>query len=438
MGMLDDAKKQLDSAFQFAQIDPESRERLQYPAKTLQVSIPCRMDDGTLKVFKAFRCQYDTTLGPAKGGIRYHPNVCRDEIETLAFLMTFKNACVKVPFGGGKGGISCDATALSHRELERISKLYIDHYADFIGPDTDIPAPDMYTNERVMGWMYAEYQKIKGGHPRGIITGKPIALGGIPGRISATGYGAYFVLEQLLSSKYRHALNLPEKIATTDAPIKQVNPFAVNHPREGITMAIQGFGNVGYWFAKKCFEKGIKIVAIGDKIDSTYDPTGLDVNACKAARDLGQAWPIGKRISNEELLELDVDILVPAAIENVITVDNADKIAAKIVFELANGPTTFEADQILNDRGIKVVPDILANSGGVVVSYFEWLQNRNAENRTLKQVNHDLRSKMHYATQRMIELHIMHQIPMRTAAYALALKRIGEAIECMGTKKYFK
>jgi glutamate dehydrogenase (NADP+) len=160
MGMLDDAKKQLDAAFQFAQIDPESRERLQYPAKTLQVSLPCRMDDGTLKVFKAFRCQYDTTLGPAKGGIRYHPHVCRDEIETLAFLMTFKNACVKVPFGGGKGGISCDATTLSHRELERISKLYIDAYADFIGPDTDIPAPDMYTNERVMGWMYAEYQKI--------------------------------------------------------------------------------------------------------------------------------------------------------------------------------------------------------------------------------------------------------------------------------------
>lgn len=438
MGMLDDAKKQLDAAFQFAQIDPESRERLQYPAKTLQVSLPCRMDDGTLKVFKAFRCQYDTTLGPAKGGIRYHPHVCRDEIETLAFLMTFKNACVKVPFGGGKGGISCDATALSHRELERISKLYIDAYADFIGPDTDIPAPDMYTNERVMGWMYAEYQKIKGGHPRGIITGKPIALGGIPGRISATGFGAYYVLEQLLSAKYRHALGIPDKIAASEHLIKQINPFAITNPREGITVAIQGFGNVGYWFAKKCFEKGMKIVAIGDKIDSTYDPTGLDVNACKTARDMGQAWPVGKRITNEELLELDVDILVPAAIENVITKDNAHKIKAPVVFELANGPTTLEADMILNERGIKVVPDILCNAGGVVVSYFEWLQNRNAENRTLKQVNHDLRAKMQYATQRMIEIHIAHQIPMRTAAYALSLKRIGEAIECLGNKDYFK
>lgn len=436
--MLSDAKKNLEAAFKFAQIDPESWERLQYPQKTLQVSIPMRHDDGTLKLYQAYRCQYDNVLGPYKGGIRYHPNVSRDEIETLAFLMTFKNACVKVPFGGGKGGISIDATALSHRELERISKLYIDAYADFIGPDTDIPAPDMYTNERVMGWMYAEYQTIKGGHPKGIITGKPIALGGIPGRISATGYGAYFVLEQLLSSKYRHALGIPEKIATTDKPIKQVNPFAVNNPREGITLAIQGFGNVGYWFAKKCFEKGMKVVAIGDKIDSTYDPTGLDVNACKAARDMGQEWPVGKKITNEELLELDVDILVPAAIENVLTVNNADKVKAKIVFELANGPTTIEADKILNDKGIKVVPDIICNSGGVVVSYFEWLQNRNAENRTLKQVNHDLRAKMQYATQRMCEIHIAHQIPMRTAAYALALKRIGEAIECLGNKSYFK
>jgi glutamate dehydrogenase (NADP+) len=437
--MIDDARKQLDAAFQYANIDPESRERLQYPEKTLQVSLPCRMDDGTLKVFKAFRSQYSTILGPSKGGIRYHPNVCRDEIETLAFLMTFKNAAVKVPFGGGKGGISVDATLLSHRELERISKLYIDSFADFIGPDTDIPAPDMYTNERVMGWMYAEYQKIKGGHPRAIITGKPIALGGIPGRISATGYGAYYVLEQMLSPKYRHALNIPDKTTKTDKTIKQANPYAtsLNH-RHDITMAIQGFGNVGYWFAKKCAEKGIRIIAIGDKIDSTYDPTGIDVNACKAARDLGQEWPVGQKITNNELLELDVDILVPAAIENVITINNADKIKAKVIFELANGPTTLDADKVLNDKGIKIVPDIICNSGGVVVSYFEWLQNRNAETRSLKQVNHDLKKKMQYATQRMMEIHIAHQIPMRTASYALSLRRISQAVECMGTKDYFE
>lgn len=434
---MSDARQQLDAAFQFAKIDPESRERLQYPEKTLQVSIPCRMDDGTLKMYKAFRCQYSTISGPGKGGIRYHPNVCRDEIETLAFLMTFKNACVKVPFGGAKGGISIDATVLSHRELERISKLYIDAFADFIGPDTDIPAPDMYTNERVMGWMYAEYQKIKGGHPRAVITGKPIALGGIPGRISATGYGAYYVLEQLLSSKYRHALCIPEKTTKSEKIIKQVNPFAVVNPKQEITLAVQGFGNVGYWFAKKCFEKGMKIVAIGDKIDATYDPNGLDVNACKIARDMGQAWPVGTKISNEELLHLDVDILVPAAIENVITNENADKVKSKLVFELANGPTTLEGDKILQERGIKIVPDILCNAGGVVVSYFEWLQNRNAEQRTLKRVNHDLKMKMQYATQRMLEIHLSHKIPMRTAAYALALKRIGESIECLGNKDYF-
>lgn len=439
MSMLEDAKKQLDAAFQFAQIDPESRERLIYPNRTLQVSIPMRHDDGTLQVYKAFRCQYDSTLGPSKGGIRYHPNVCRDEIETLAFLMTFKCGCVKIPFGGAKGGICIDATTLSHREYERISKLYIDAYADFIGMDSDIPAPDMYTNERVMGWMYARYQQIKGGHPRAIITGKPIALGGIPGRISATGYGAYYVLEQLLSPKYRPFLNIPDRTPKIDKSlVKAAYTPSSLRPRQELTMAIQGFGNVGYWFARKCFEKGIKIVALGDKIDATYDPNGLDIHACKLARDQGQEWPQGQKISNSELLELDVDILAPAAIENVIHKDNADKVQAKLVFELANNPTTLEAERILESRRIPIVPDILCNAGGVVVSYFEWLQNRNLESRSEKQVNTDLRRTMQYATMKMMERHLHHQCSMRTAAYALALKRIGDAIECLGNKDYFK
>jgi glutamate dehydrogenase (NADP+) len=438
MGMLDDAKKQLDAAFQFTQIDPESRERLIYPNRTLQVSIPMRHDDGTLQVYKAFRCQYDNTLGPTKGGIRYHPNVCRDEIETLAFLMTFKCACVKIPFGGAKGGICVDATKLTHREYERISKSYIDAFADFIGVDSDIPAPDMYTNERVMGWMYARYQQIKGGHPRAIITGKPIALGGIPGRISATGYGAYYVLEQLLSSKYRPFLNIPDRTPKIDKSlVKAAYTSSSLRPRQELTIAIQGFGNVGYWFAHKCFEKGIKIVAIGDKIDATYDPNGLDVHACKIARDQGQGWPQGQKISAEELLELDVDILAPAAIENVITIDNAEKIKAKLVFELANCPTTLEAEKILESRKIPIVPDILANSGGVVVSYFEWLQNRNLESRSEKQVNIDLRKSMQYATMKMMERHLNLKCSMRTAAYSLSLARISNAIECLGNKSYF-
>lgn len=421
--LLEDAKKMLDAAFQFAQIDAETRERLQYPARTLTCSIPCRMDDGTLKVFKSYRCQYDSTLGPAKGGIRYHPLVNREEVETLAFLMTFKNACIKVPFGGAKGGICVDAAQLSHRENERLSKLYIDAFADFIGPDRDIPAPDMSTNERTMGWMYSEYQQIKGGHPRDIITGKPIPLGGIPGRTSATGYGGYFVLEQLLSSKFRHALNLKERPGKTRTPV---------------TMAIQGFGNVGYWFAKKCHEKGIKVVAVSDMTGGTYDPAGLDINALKEARDAGQSWSDGKPVKNDELLELDVDILAPAAIENVITKENVDKIKAPVVFELANGPVSLEASKALEEKGKFICPDILCNAGGVCVSYYEWLQNRKFESMTYKQVNDALKHKMQYATQKVMERCLTHKIPMRTAAYVLALERIGEAIECMGTKSYFK
>jgi len=438
MGMLDDLKKQLDIAFQYAQIDSESRERLQYPARTLQVAIPCRHDDGTLHMYKAFRCQYDSTLGPTKGGIRYHLNVCRDEIEALAFLMTFKNACIKTPFGGSKGGVCVDATALTHREYERLSKLYIDAFADFIGPDTDIPAPDMYTNERVMGWMYAEYQQLKGGHPRAVITGKPIALGGIPGRISATGYGGYYVLEQMLSPKYRPFLKIPDKDLKLDQSLLKATFSPINKsPRRDITMAVQGFGNVGYWFAKKCSEKGIRIVAVGDKIDGAFDMNGLDINVCKIARDQGQDWPMGTKISGKELLELDVDILAPAAIENVITSENADKIKAKVIFELANNPTTSEAEKILEERKIPIIPDILCNAGGVVVSYFEWLSNKHAESRTEREVNTSLRKMMQYATQKMMERHLNLNISMRTAAYVLALKRIGDAIQCLGTKHYF-
>lgn len=438
MGMLDDLKRQLDVAFQYAEIEAESRERLQYPEKTLQVAIPCRLDDGTLRMYKAFRSQYNSTLGPAKGGIRYHLNVCRDEIEALAFLMTFKNACVKVPFGGSKGGICVDASTLTHREYERISKLYIDAFADFIGPDTDIPAPDMYTNERVMGWMYAEYQQLKGGHPRAMITGKPIALGGIPGRTSATGYGGYYVLEQLLSPKYRPFIHIPDKNIKMDYSLVKatVSPMNRSHKTD-LTMAIQGFGNVGYWFAKKCSERGIRIVGLGDKLDAIIDMNGIDVKACKIARDQGQDWPVGTKVSNKDLLEMDVDILVPAAIENVLTDKNADAVKAKVIFELANSPTTYEAEKILEARNIPLVPDILCNAGGVVVSYFEWLQNRNAELKNEKQVNKDLKRTMQYATQKMMERHLNLKVSMRTAAYVLALKRIGDAVECMGTKNYF-
>ena len=420
MSILDEAKLQFEAAYKFAEIDDESWTRLQYPQRTLQVSIPMRHDDGTLKIYQAYRCQYDSTLGPYKGGIRYHLSVDRDHCEALALWMTFKCACLKLPYGGAKGGICVDATKLSHRELERISKAYIASMIDFIGPDIDIPAPDLYTDERIMGWMYDEYKKIKGGHPKDIITGKPVALGGIEGRSSATGHGGFYVLENILQNG-GHSLNVP------------TNP-------EDIKIAIQGFGKVGYWLAEKCFRSGLKVVALTNEFGGTYNEHGLNVTACRKSLDEsnGREWGDGESIKNEEIWDLDVDVLAPAAIENVITKENADKIKAKIILELANGPTTNEADKILNDNGILVIPDILANAGGVVVSYFEWLQNRTAIIKSRNQVEDDLKSMMNYATQRVSSLHMKHGIPARTAAYVLALKRINEANACLGNKGYFR
>lgn len=420
MSLLESAKLNLGRALKYAQTDPETEMRLTMPHKTLHVNIPMRHDDGSLQMYPAYRCQYDQTLGPCKGGIRYHPSIDADHVEALGFWMTFKCAAIKVPFGGAKGGVAIDPYSLSHRELERISKAYISAFSDFIGPNDDIPAPDMGTNERVMGWMYSEYRRIKGGNPRDIITGKPVALGGIEGRTSATGYGGYYCLETLLN-KYLDKIKLPSN-------------------REDIRIAIQGFGNVGYWLAEKCHKNGLKVVAIGNKNGATYHKDGLDPHLCRNKLDETEdkEWGMGTKITNEELLQLDVDVLAPAAIENVITKDNAKKIKAKMVLELANGPTTNEADGILNDHGIIVVPDILANAGGVVVSYFEWLQNRHAEEWTSLQVDTQLKKKMEYATEKMMARHFEHKVSMRTSTYILALKRLSDANECLGNKGYFQ
>jgi glutamate dehydrogenase (NADP+) len=417
--MLDDAKKQLEAAYPYAEIDEESWIKLQHPQKTLQVAIPMRHDDGTLRMYKAYRCQYDSALGPTKGGIRFHPHVDRDHCEALAFWMTFKCAAVKLPYGGAKGGIAVDATKLSHRELERLSKAYISAFADFIGPDEDIPAPDLYTDERIMGWMYQQYRQIKGGHPKDVVTGKPVALGGIEGRNSATGYGGYYCLETLLNNGLEQ-FNIPSNY-------------------EDIQVAIQGFGKVGYWFAEKCFRQGLKVVAISNEFGGCYCKHGINVNAARKSLDEsgGKEWGQGEKIKNDELLQLNVDLLVPAAIENVLTKDNAASVKAKMILELANGPTTNEADAILNDRGIPVIPDILANAGGVVVSYFEWLQNRTARNWSLEQVDTDLKDMMKYATEKTLALKMKHGIPARTAAYVLALRRINAANACLGNRGFF-
>lgn len=416
--MLENVKSNLSNISKYSNVDEETLEMLQTPERTIQATISMRHDNGTLKTYQAYRCQYSSTLGPHKGGIRYHTSVNHDEIEALAFLMTFKNAALNLPFGSAKGGITVDATKLSHRELERLSKAYISAFADFIGPDKDIPAPDLYTDERIMVWMYQQYRQIKGGHPKDVITGKPVALGGIEGRNSATGYGGYYCLETLLNSNEQ--INLPSTY-------------------EDIRVAIQGFGKVGYWFAEKCFRQGLKVVAISNEFGGCYCKHGINVNAARKLLDEtgGKEWGQGELITNEELLQMDVDLLVPAAIENVLTKDNADKIKAKMILELANGPTTNEADAILNDKGILVIPDILANAGGVVVSYFEWLQNRTARNWSIEQVDTDLKDMMKYATEKTLGLKTKHNIPARTAAYVLALKRINAANACLGNRGFF-
>ena len=418
MSMLSEAKKQLNAAYSYANIDQETWDRLQYPQKTLQVTIPMRHDDGTLQLYKAYRVQYDTTLGPAKGGIRYHTNVDADHCEALAFWMTFKCATLNIPYGGAKGGISVDATKLSHRELERISEAYIDAFVDFIGPDIDIPAPDLYTDERIMGWMYSAYKRIKGGHPKDVITGKPVALGGIEGRNTSTGYGGFYCLESFLES----------------------SKIDLGKDKKDITIAVQGFGKVGYPFAEKCAKNGYKVVAISNEFGGTYDPNGLDVEKCRNYLDQADRteWGQGTKITNEELLSMDVDILVPAAMENQINSNNANEIKAKIILELANGPTTPDADLVLNDKKIIVIPDILANAGGVLVSYFEWLQNRNAQMKTLDEVDDGLKKMMRKATEKVVANNLLYNISPRTSAYVLALKRISAANECLGNKGYFK
>jgi glutamate dehydrogenase (NADP+) len=339
--------------------------------------------------------------------------------------------------GGGKSGIQVDATLLSHREIERLSKLFVDTFVDEIGPDRYIPSCDLYTDERTMGFFYSEYRQIRGGHPRDVVTGKPVALGGVHGRNSATGFGGYYVLEHFLNTKHRSLLQLKGKPTASGPTVKSTNPNPVITAGTDVTVAIQGFGNVGYWFARKCFEKGLRIIAIGDKMDGIYDPSGIDVNACKVARDAGQDWISGKRISTQEVLEVDADIVVPAAIENVITTENADRIQAPVIFEMANNPTSFEASKHLEEKGKLVVPDIVCNAGGVCVSYFEWLQNRKFEPITASEVNSLLRKKMHSVTENILDVHDSLGVSLRTAAYVIALQRIAQASECLGTKDYF-
>jgi glutamate dehydrogenase (NADP+) len=421
--LFDDAMRRLESAMKHTDLDNEIALRVGTPKSCLEVSVPVRRDDGSLSFFRGYRVRHDDTRGPTKGGLRYHPSVSRDEVKSLAFWMTFKCAVVGVPFGGGKGGISVDAKSLSPMELERLSRGFIRLVADFIGPDVDIPAPDMYTNERIMGWMMDEYSTIRRQHVPAVITGKPVSMGGSVGRSDATGRGAYYCIRELA---HKHKFDP----ATT-------------------TIAIQGFGNAGQHVARLLHKDGYRIVAVSDSQGAIYRPEGFDIPSLirikEETRHVQAVYCDGSlchsidatNMTNEELLELDVDILIPAALENQITAENAEKIKARHIVEVANGPTTSEADIILAENRIEVIPDILANAGGVTVSYFEWLQNRSGLYWELQEVHQKLQAIMSREFELIYDLAMELKIDMRTAAYVHAIKRIGETMEAKGTSSYF-
>ncbi|MBB71100.1 MAG: glutamate dehydrogenase [Legionellales bacterium] len=418
-----DAITHLDKAAKFADIEAESLERLKYCRATLEVSVPVRMDDGSLRVFTGYRVRHDDTRGPTKGGIRFHPNVSLDEVKALSFWMTFKCAVMGIPYGGAKGGVMVDPKHLSRLELERLSRGFIEQIVDFIGPDTDIPAPDVYTNAMIMGWMMDEYSKIVRQYTPAVITGKPIPLGGSLGRNEATGRGVYYCIKEL-----------EKKLGWTP---------------EDKTVAIQGFGNLGQHVAALLHQDGYRIVAISDSQGGIYSDSGFDIpsiihtkNDTKRVRAVyceGTVCEVveAKQITNEELLELDVDILIPAALEDVITKDNASHIKAPYIVEGANGPIGHGADDILAKRDILVVPDILANAGGVTVSYYEWVQNKSGYYWDVDDIHKRLEKRMSEEFNNVYNLMEQHHCDMRTAAYVHALNRLGQAIEAQGTHTFF-
>ncbi len=392
---------------------PSDYEAVKYPERELKVAIPVRMDDGSVKVFEGFRVQHSTSRGPAKGGIRYHQNVDLDEVKALAAWMTFKCAVVNIPYGGGKGGIICDPTKLSESELRSLTRRFTAMIAPIIGPDQDIPAPDVGTNANVMGWIMDTYSMLKGHCVPGVVTGKPIELGGALGRNEATGRGVMITTLNILK-----ALGM--------------NP-------ENTKAAIQGMGNVGSVSAKLLSEKGLKIVAVSDVSCALYNPDGLDIPSIleylsQKRGNLLEGYHDGNTIhlTNAELLELNVDVLIPAALENQINTSNADKIQARVIVEAANGPTTIDADEILDKKGIAVVPDILSNAGGVVVSYFEWVQNIQSISWSEEHVNEQLKQIMDQAFQSVWDIAREKKVSLRTGAYLISVKRVIDAKNMRG------
>lgn len=401
----------MDKAAGVMGISEEDYLTFKYPERELKVALPVRMDDGSLKVFEGFRIQHSTLRGPAKGGVRYHQNVNVDEVRALSAWMTFKCAVAAIPYGGGKGGIVCRPREMSKGELERLTRTYIDKISAIISPNTDIPAPDVGTNAQTMDWMVDEYSKLKGESVYGIVTGKSIEIGGSKGRNEATGRGVCFVTLEMMK-KYH------------------MKP-------EDCKIVIQGMGNVGSISAKLLAEEGAKIIAVSDVSCAIYNENGLDIAGIYKYLDSGKNLLDGytgdcKRITNAELLELPCDILIPAALENQITAENADRIKAKIVIEAANGPTSVEADEILNKKGVKVLPDILSNSGGVIVSYFEWVQNLQNFYWEEDDVNAKLKRQIVGAFNDVFDAREKYDCTFRVAAYIVALNRLVTAKKLRG------
>lgn len=383
-------------------------ELLKEPLRLLTVRIPVKMDDGTVKVFTGYRAQHNDAVGPTKGGIRFHPGVTEDEVKALSMWMTIKCGIADLPYGGGKGGIQCDPRMLSFGELERLSRGYVRAISQLVGPTKDIPAPDVFTNSQIMSWMMDEYSRIREFDSPGFITGKPLVLGGSIGRESSTAMGVVLLLREAA-----HVAGIPI---------------------EGARVIIQGFGNAGSFLAQFLHEAGAKVVGISDAQGALYDPEGLDVQYLLDRRDsfgtVTNLFP--NAISNQELLIQDCDILVPAAIENQITEDNAADIKAKILVEAANGPTTLKATEILTDKGVLIVPDVLASSGGVIVSYFEWVQNNQGYYWNEEEVSEKLQQILKKSFNNVYQLSLQKQVDMRLAAYIVGLKRMVEAIKWRG------
>jgi len=419
----EDALLRVKSLAVLADINPEIIEAISHPKEIMSVSLPVRMDNGSKQYFTAYRCRYNNILGPTKGGIRFHPKVNIDEVQALALWMTIKCAVVGLPFGGGKGGITVDPRILSPMELERLSRAYMRSLVDFVGPHRDIPAPDINTNSLIMGWMMDEYESIKRSHNPAVITGKPIELGGSLGRDDATGRGAYLCTLELIK---KMDWSLTE-----------------------LTVAVQGFGNGGYHVAHLLQRAGCKIVAVSDSQGGIYAESGFDIDSLwqekQRSRQMRAVYCDGSvcemiehtTISNADLLELDVDILIPAALEGVITKHNATNIKAKAIVEIANGPILFEADKIIFNKGIKVVPDVLANAGGVTVSYFEWVQNLSGQIWSLEDIHQRLKDKMTLAFSQAWDLAEQGNYSLREAAYINALHKISGATNALGTQQYF-